>query len=295
MKYIFNPILFVSFLLISKFNFSQNKLNFIVPYGLPSMTTTYMEKNQHAKVNNIKYIVEKNSSSLINSILKEEADFAIVPSNFSAKILENKLPYSILGTIGWGSFYLVSFNHLNSISDLSNQEIVLHGKGLTPSLISNYILAKTKAENVKFQYLTSPSEVSLFFLAKKYKYAIIPEPMLSKLMLINSNIKILINFNEEWKKITNSDLGYPQSTLIVKNNILNNNNILVENFIFELKESINFLKNNAFNVMYSEWELNNTTIANFNIYYIPYEKTLKEYQIFFNLIGGKPFDSEISQ
>ncbi|MGL6065381.1 MAG: ABC transporter substrate-binding protein [Fusobacteriaceae bacterium] len=295
MKYILKKILLTSFLLVTKLSFSQQELRFVVPYGLPSMATTYMNKEQHTSLDNLKYIVEKNSTALINSIIKEEADFAIIPSSFAPKLLENKIPYSVLGTVGWGSFYLVGYDNLNSLSDLSNQEIVLHGKGLTPSLISNYILTKNEIKDIKFQYLTSPNEVSLFFLSKKYKYAIIPEPMLSKLMLKDSNIKILMNFNQEWKKITNSDLGYPQSTLIVKENILKNNNILVEKFILELKKSIDFLKNNSSDSMYSEWIINNKTIFNSNLFYVPSKDTLKEYQMFFELIGGDSLDSKTSK
>ncbi len=293
MKYILKTILLISFLFTTKLNFSQEKLKFIVPYGIPSLSIMSMEQNQPIQLNSLKYIIEKSSTSLINSVIKEDADFAIIPSSFITKLSEKKIPYSVLGTVGWGSFYLVGYDNLNSPSELSNQEIVLHGKGLTPDLISKYILSQNKIKNINFQYLTSASEVSLFFLSKKYKYAIIPEPVLSKLMLKDNNIKILMNFNEEWKKLTKSNLGYPQSSLIVKNSILENNDILVKKMILELEKSIDFLKNNPLNTIYSQWNLNATTISNSNIMYMPSKDTLKEYEEYFKLIGGNPVDSKI--
>ena len=71
--------------------------------------------------------------------------------------------------------------------------------------------------------------------------------MLSKILTKNLGTNIVSNLNDEWKNLSNSDLGYPQATLVIKEEIYNSNPKIVESFVQELKSSIAFLYKNPEN------------------------------------------------
>ena len=75
---------------------------------------------------------------------------------------------------------------------------------------------------------------------------VIPEPMLSKVLSKSLSSNIVANLNDEWKNIIESDLGYPQSTLVVKEEVYNTNPKLVEEFISKLTESISLIYKNRY-------------------------------------------------
>ena len=55
----------------------------VIPDGLPSMALAKMikEKPEVMKGYNINYTIEKTSENIVTSVLKGEADIAVVPSN----------------------------------------------------------------------------------------------------------------------------------------------------------------------------------------------------------------------
>lgn len=265
------------------------------------------------KIDNIQlnYKVEKMSDALIVDMLKREGDIAIVPSNFSAQLYNKKLGYKILGTIGWGSFYIVSRDNINSLEELKGKEVYTFGKGLTPDLIFQSILEKKgiNKNSIKINYLSSGNEVASLYLGKKIDTIVIPEPMLSKVLSKSPTSTIVANLNDEWKNITNSDLGYPQSTLVIKEEIYETNPKFVKEFINKLTESISKLYKNSGetvenvkrNSLSIDTSVLNKVLTRANIFYTPIIDCKEEYNNYFKIleltnkkvIGGKLPDEEI--
>ena len=238
--------LLILFILLSLSVFAET-IKVVTPDGLPALSLVNMMDTK--KIDNIQlnYKVEKMSDALIVDMLKREGDIAIVPSNFSAQLYNKKLGYKILGTIGWGSFYVVSRDNINSLEELKGKEVYTFGKGLTPDLIFQSILEKKgiNKNSIKINYLSSGNEVASLYLGKKVDTIVIPEPMLSKVLSKSPTSTIVANLNDEWKNITNSDLGYPQSTLVIKEEIYETNPKFVKEFINKLTESISKLYKNS--------------------------------------------------
>lgn len=302
--------LLILFILLSLSVFAET-IKVVTPDGLPALSLVNMMDTK--KIDNIQlnYKVEKMSDALIVDMLKREGDIAIVPSNFSAQLYNKKLGYKILGTIGWGSFYVVSRDNINSLEELKGKEVYTFGKGLTPDLIFQSILEKKgiNKNSIKINYLSSGNEVASLYLGKKVDTIVIPEPMLSKVLSKSPTSTIVANLNDEWKNITNSDLGYPQSTLVIKEEIYETNPKFVKEFINKLTESISKLYKNSGetvenikrNSLSIDTSVLNKVLTRANIFYTPIIDCKEEYNNYFKIleltnkkvIGGKLPDEEI--
>lgn len=302
--------LLILFILLSLSVFAET-IKVVTPDGLPALSLVNMMDTK--KIDNIQlnYKVEKMSDALIVDMLKREGDIAIVPSNFSAQLYNKKLGYKILGTIGWGSFYVVSRDNINSLEELKGKEVYTFGKGLTPDLIFQSILEKKgiNKNSIKINYLSSGNEVASLYLGKKVDTIVIPEPMLSKVLSKSPTSTIVANLNDEWKNITNSDLGYPQSTLVIKEEIYEINPKFVKEFINKLTESISKLYKNSGetvenvkrNSLSIDTSVLDKVLTRANIFYTPIIDCKEEYNNYFKIleltnkkvIGGKLPDEEI--
>lgn len=302
--------LLILFILLSLSVFAET-IKVVTPDGLPALSLVNMMDTKEIDNIQLNYKVEKMSDALIVDMLKKEGDIAIVPSNFSAQLYNKKLGYKILGTIGWGSFYVVSRDNINSLEELKGKEVYTFGKGLTPDLIFQSILEKKgiNKNSIKINYLSSGNEVASLYLGKKIDTIVIPEPMLSKVLSKSPTSTIVANLNDEWKNITNSDLGYPQSTLVIKEEIYETNPKFVKEFINKLTESISKLYKNSGetvenvkrNSLSIDTSVLNKVLTRANIFYTPIIDCKEEYNNYFKIleltnkkvIGGKLPDEEI--
>ena len=241
-------ICFLSVLFLSISIYSKDKIKVVAPDGLPALSLIKMI-NEDSKIDDIdiEYKIEKLSESLVMTLMKKDADIAIVPSNLAGQLYNKGLGYKIGGTVGWGSFYVISRESLNSLKDLKGKEIATIGKGLTPDIILQTLLKKNgldQPKDIKIDYLGSGNELAPLYLSGKKDIVVIAEPMASKILSKDKNSKINVELNQEWKNLFNVAKGYPQSTLIVSENILKENPNFLDEFINDLKDSIEFIESN---------------------------------------------------
>ena len=63
-------------------------------------------------------------------------------------------------------------------------------------------------------------------------------------MMKKEDTKIILDLNEEWGKAAGTDKGYPQASLIIKKDLIENNREFVEDFIKAYEESRKWAKEN---------------------------------------------------
>ena len=269
----------------------------ISPDGLPSIAISKLIADNN-KIENItlECSIEKTTDLLLSELMKGEADLAIVPSNLALQAYKKELGYKVAGTIGWGSLYLVSTEDISDLSKLEGCEVYNTGKGLTPDIVFKNILSNNdiNEENIEFSYVGAASELAPLLISKQAKYAVVPEPVLSTVMAKNSNIKIVLNLNDEWAKINNVEKGYPQSTLLIKeefyNKIKDTNEY--DKLIEAFSESEKWVVDNPQLAAEKCEELGitvnkdviNESIKNSNLKFTKIEDSKEEYEIYFSTI-----------
>ena len=146
-------------------------------------------------------------------------------------------------------------------------------------------------------------------MAGKAEYAVIPEPALSTVQTKNENFKVILDLNEEWKSINNSEYGYPQATVIVKKDLIDNDNEFVKALLNKINESTEFVYNDKDTLgsyceeigVSAKKPIIVKAIDRSNIKYVSIKDSYKEYETYFEklnefdpkTIGGKVPDEAI--
>lgn len=226
----------------------QIDVKVVAPDGLPSIAISKLAKEEINILDgyNITYSVEKTPENLSTTVMKQEPDIAIVPSNMAAIAYNKTSNYQVAGTVGMGSFYLVSTEDISDIKDLEGKEVGNTGKGLTPDITVQTVLTENgiKSESVNFTYVNSANELIPLMATGKINTGFVPEPGLTALMTKNPNIKVVKSLNELWMDSMDSKNGYPQSTIIIKSDFIKENKEFVNSFLSELSDSIEWLNEN---------------------------------------------------
>lgn len=295
--------IFVMFLFCFTISLFAKNIKVLTPSGLPALSLVKMvNENKQIAGNNIEYKIEKNSDALVVDMLKREGDIAIVPSNFAAQLYNKNLDYVILGTVGWGSFYIVSDKKITSLKELKNKQIYTFGRGLTPDIVLRNILLNNgiNLENdIKINYVTSGNELPPLFIRGKANIINIPEPMLSTLIYKDKKAYVNFNLNDIWKNLYKTKYGYPQSTLVVKKEILDKNPQFIKSFLENLESSIKFLYGNSdnkndyinrLNIMINMNVIDNILLKA-NIDFIRIDNCKQEYENYFKVLNQ--FNSKV--
>ena len=269
----------------------------ISPDGLPSIAISkLMTDNNKIENINLECSIQKTTDLLLSELMKGEADLAIVPSNLALQAYKKDLGYKVAATIGWGSLYLVSTEEISNISELEGCEVYNTGKGLTPDIVFKNILSKNNVneQNIDFSYVGAASELAPLLISEQAKYAVVPEPVLSTVMAKNNDIKIVLSLNDEWIKINNVEKGYPQSTLLIKEDFYNKikDTDIYDKLIETFNESEKWVTDNPQLAAEKCEELGitvnkdviNESIKNSNLKFTRIEDSTGEYEAYFSTI-----------
>lgn len=289
-------------------------IKFVTPDGLTAMAVAKLikEKPEVKSGYNISYSIEQSSDNLVTSVMKSEPDVAIVPSNVAATVYNKNQEYKIAGTIGFGSFYIGTTNENQTINDLKGKEVYNIGKGLTPDIITRTIL-KDKGidadKDINFSYVNTVNELAPIILSGKTQYAVIPEPALSTVQSKNDKFNTMLDLNEEWKKINNSEYGYPQSTIIVKKELYEKDKEFVTELLKQVEEAEKWANSNKETLgdyceeigVSAKKPIVMKAVDKANLKYVGIKDCSKEYKTYFEklnafdpkTIGGKIPDDEI--
>ncbi|NRY48216.1 NitT/TauT family transport system substrate-binding protein [Clostridium beijerinckii] len=273
---------------------STKDISFVTPDGLTAIAVAKLikEKPEIKSGYNVNYTIEQNSDSLVTSVMKSEPDIAIVPSNVAATMFNKNKEYKIAGTVGFGSFYIGTTNQNQSVEDLKGKEVYNIGKGLTPDIIARTILKEKGIDvdkEINFSYVNTVNELAPIILSGKSEYAVIPEPALSTVQSKNDKFNVMLNLNEEWKKLNDSQYGYPQSTIIVKKELLENDKEFVSELLKQVKDSEEWIYNNKETVgdyceeigVSAKKPIVVKAIDRSNIKYVDIKDSYKEYETYF--------------
>ena len=289
-------------------------INMVVPDGLPAVALSkFMTDTKKIDNVTINSSIEKTTEALSTAIMKGEPDVAVVPSNLAAQAYNKKVGYKILGTVGWGSMYLVSTDPaVKQLSDIKSKEVYSLGKGLTPDIAFKSVLKQNNIDadkDVSITYVSAASELPPVVIGGKAKLAVIPEPALTAVKAKKKDLNVICNLNDEWKKILDSDYGFPQSTLIVKESLLKNDKEFINKLADSTKENVKWVNDNKDKVgamseklgvtvkavivakALEDANLDFVNIKDSEKVYIKYFEELNKYQP--KIIGGKVPDAKI--
>jgi NitT/TauT family transport system substrate-binding protein len=183
-----------------------------------------------------------NPDEISPKIINGEVDAATIPSNLAA-IIYNKTGGSIrtvaVNTMGV-LYILENGDTVNSITDLAGKTIYATGQGSSPEYVLGKILESNGLKNVDVQFMGSHADLANAMAAGDVKLALLPEPFVSTVLAKNSDVKVKIDINEEWKKIYGERKGIPMGVTVVSQKFAENK-AAMDKLMADLKASAEYV------------------------------------------------------
>lgn len=178
-------------------------------------------------------------------IINGDADIAAVPTNLAA-VLYNKTGggVRVLAVNTLGVLYLIEDGStVSSLSDLAGKTVYLPGQGSNPEFILRALVDGAGVENVTFDYTySSPDELATALATGKAALGVLPEPKVTAVTSKKETLRVALDFTEEWRKQTSAPLV--QGCIIVREDFLKEHTALVEKFLEEYKNSVEYVNSN---------------------------------------------------
>ncbi len=202
------------------------------------------------------YVIDKNitANTTISSapdevaakLIKGEIDIAAVPTNLASTLYNKtggKIQIAAVNTLG-NLYVLTNGEDINSLSDLKGKTVYSSGQGSTPEYAVNYILDKAGIKDeVTIKFASEHSELATLIASGKASIAIMPEPFVSTVTAKNTNIKIALNLNDEWNKVSEGN-AMVMGCIVVNKAFAENNKAAVDEFLKQYEESVEFVNKN---------------------------------------------------
>lgn len=215
------------------------------PTGI-GMAKLMSNAEKKTTANNYTFTVASDAASITTKFVKGEINIASVPTNVAATLYNKtngKVRMLAVNTYGVLSI-LEKGNSINSIADLKGKTIYSTGKGQNPEFILDYIL---KANNIDPEKditinFVSSDELVVKIISGEAEIALAPEPAATTVMTKNPNVRRALSINDEWSKVSNTDLM--MGCVIALDSYANENPQAVEKFLEEYEASIKFATEN---------------------------------------------------
>lgn len=224
------------------------ELKVIAPYGTPtlSMVKMFVENPEIQEGVTVSYEPIQATDVLTASLINQDADIAIVPTNLAAVMHSKNVGYKIAASTIWGVLYVASNEEITSVEDLRGKTMTVIGRNLTPDAMLRYVLQENGIhpdEDITLEYFTGASELASNYISGESNLAMIPQPVLTSVMMKREDTKVVLNLQEEWTKLTGLD-RFPQASIIVSEELIANRPDVVDAFLAEYEDSIKWLNEN---------------------------------------------------
>lgn len=202
-------------------------------------------KSSSVNGNNYEFKIVGAPTEITPMLVKGEVDIAALPANLAAVIFNStKGKVQVIAVNTLGVLYICeNGNSVNSLEDLKGKTIYSSGKGSTPEYALNFILEQNGLENLPIEWKSEHTECVAALLKDPNAVALLPQPFATTAMVQNPSIRIALDLNKEWDKVS------PESALltgvvVARTEFIKENKKAVDNFLESYKMSTEFVNSN---------------------------------------------------
>ena len=221
---------------------NQVEVKMLVPSGSTAMSLAHLIYDQPNLGEDVELTVEpyvQGSDPLLAAFTSETANVILAPTNLGASLYQKGIPYQLAATLVWGNLFLIGNENL-TLDDLAGKTITAFGQGSTPDIVlQNVLREKGLLDSVTIEYVNSVADVQSLFAAGEIELAVIAEPSLTVLKNKIENVETIVDFQVEWANLYGGT-SYPQASLFIHKDLIENYPEVVESLLAQVEESINF-------------------------------------------------------
>lgn len=191
-------------------------------------------------------IIIKNDPQQIQSLmLKNELEFAILPTVMAANLYNQQVPYHMVACPVWGTLYLLSTNpNIKSFDQIEGHEVAVFGQGATSEILLQNKLDNEGIRNVKLSFAyNSNNDLALALLNNKVQLAVVSEPMVSLLLTRDKRISIVTPIDCEEYLVNKYKDIFVQTAFLVHEHFALQHYLLAKELNNLYIESCNFVNN----------------------------------------------------
>ncbi|MBM7855954.1 NitT/TauT family transport system substrate-binding protein [Desulfohalotomaculum tongense] len=172
----------------------------------------------------VELIFYKSVDEAITRVVKKEADFTVLPVNVAAKLYSKGIDIKLANVSTWGILYLLSADEsITGWADLKGKEIYVGAQGASPDIITRYLMEKNNlpVKDGTLKYASSP-EIAQMMIQGLVKTAVLPEPLVTKVLSKNPAVKVIKSYHQEWQLVEGKDSSLPQAGMVVQKSFAEN-------------------------------------------------------------------------
>jgi NitT/TauT family transport system substrate-binding protein len=255
-------------------------------------------------------IIQKDEPQQIQAMMmRGKLDFAILPTVMAANLYNKGVRYTMVACPVWGTLYVMTNGSAKKISDLKNKTVSVFGQSSTSDVLLQRLIQKHKVPNVVLDYtLGTNADIARALKLKKIEFAVVSEPLVSRLQAQDSTIHIVCKLSCEEFLINSDQNVFVQTSFLVSNKFIKQNPAAIAKVCKAYSGSCNFINEQPENAakllvkhkLAPDLNLAKRSIPLCNIHYVAafaIDQEIKSYlKIFYDFnpksIGGKMPDNE---
>jgi len=220
----------------------NNTIDVLSLKGPSAMSMLFMmDSLEELNGKQLEYTIFDEPVQLRARLLKDEPEFALLPTNMAANLYNKGVPYQVCAIPVWGTLMVLGdSNDVKSWQDLNGKRINLMGKGMTPDILFRFLADKNGLDpdkDLELDYsFPTHSDLANAVIAGLSDIAVLSEPLVSMVRSKNKSIQLIFDLDQEWKKVFKDDSSIPQTSLLVKKQFADNNQGFVINLISKYGE-----------------------------------------------------------
>ncbi|MGL1892783.1 MAG: ABC transporter substrate-binding protein [Spirochaetaceae bacterium] len=210
------------------------------PTGLSMVNLIHGNKN-FGDNTKVEYSIVNTPQLVTAGLLSGSYDIAALPTNLAAIIFNKKSDYELAAVTGNGTLYVISSrDDIKTWKDLKGKKVYNIARSSTPGFLFNNLLNKNglaPKTDVDVDYTYNHVALAPMLIGNKVETGILPEPLITKVLLKNRKMKVVLDFQKEFG-------DYPLSCIVVKKSLIIEHPEVVKIFLKELENSINWVIKN---------------------------------------------------
>ena len=216
--------------------------------GPTSMGMAQMLKYAADGNSNYQFTIAGAPDEITALLVKGELDVAAVPSNLASVLYNNTnggVKVAMINTLG--ILYVVEAGDtVNSVADLKGRTVYSSGKGATPEYSVDYILSQNGIDpetDVTVEFKSEHTELAAALQSGTADLAVLPEPFVTTVLAGNDNLRVALNLNEEWDKVSDGS-GMVTGVLVVRSEFAEQHPDELTALLEAYEQSVNFVNEN---------------------------------------------------
>lgn len=182
---------------------------------------------------------------MVSRILSGAVDVASLPLNIAAKLYNSGVSYKLAAVNVLGVLYLVSDGTaVPDLQDLKGKTVYLTGKGANPDILFRYLLTRNGLRpdtDVVLNFDYDQVELSSMMIAGRVKLALLPEPFVTQVLEKDPKAKVVLRFEDAWRKTVGGDTPLAQGCLVVRAQTAAEHPKAVDAFLSAYRESVSWV------------------------------------------------------